>query len=887
MRGVSSTNSQLDEGYSEETRSQSDSDMMYTAVEDSSPDARVKEVTGLLSALSPEERKQVMMNCIKALDNSDKEEIKKYIEQLTHFDPATYLPAELFLQVFAYFSPKDLLNASTISRDWRHRSFDERLWKSCFAREGWVLDKDATSAFEKMAERKGRKIAEGILRTGTSSFVASAVPALERGESRKRSRGEAFNEGQGSRAAGGLELDGAAEADDERGSSAESQDIEIENMEGVETAPAPETGRTARPASSEASSSATDNHNHEDVLHASFDSSTQADALFSPTSLTDFKLRPTVEQVSSNHSTPKLSWPYMYKQRRRLETNWEKGQYKMFQLPHPEHPEEGHAECVYTIQHTARHLVSGSRDRTIRIWDLQTYRLKGQPLRGHAASVLCLQFDERPEQDIIVSGGSDSSVIVWKFSTGAIVKKLVNAHGESVLNLRFDDRYIVTCSKDKTIKIWSRHALARDSELIPHKVIADFADPITAPRGGLGREIEAFTHLSTIGGHGGHHAAVNAVMIHDNTIVSASGDRTVKAWDLITGELKRSYVGHTKGIACVQFDGRRVVSGSSDNTVRIFDAFEQAEVACLTGHSNLVRTVQARFGDLGTTTNEELHAEARDVSRNFHRAISEGMTLAPASRRGLRNAGSARPDKQTSVNTRVPPGGGGTRWAKIVSGSYDETVIVWKRDAGGDWTPKLHLHQDMLLRTLRRRHLPATALPQPPNAGNINAQGGGAGAQQNLQVAQNALVTAQHHLTQVTSLLQPLAQPGGGGGQQLQNAVNAQGQLAQIHAVLQQQPGQNANATNTNTNTDTTTTTNHHVNANAAAQQAIQHAQQAQAAAAGGGGGGHRDSYRIFKLQFDARRIVCCSQNKAIVGWDFANGDTELERIGDWSLETA
>jgi hypothetical protein len=34
---------------------------------------------------------------------------------------------------------------------------------------------------------------------------------------------------------------------------------------------------------------------------------------------------------------------------------------------------------------------------------------------------------------------------------------------------------------------------------------------------------------------------------------------------------------------------------------------------------------------------------------------------------------------------------------------------------------------------------------------------------------------------------------------------------------------------------------------------------------------------RVFKLQFDARRIVCCSQDSRIFGWDFANGDPEVE----------
>ena len=36
---------------------------------------------------------------------------------------------------------------------------------------------------------------------------------------------------------------------------------------------------------------------------------------------------------------------------------------------------------------------------------------------------------------------------------------------------------------------------------------------------------------------------------------------------------------------------------------------------------------------------------------------------------------------------------------------------------------------------------------------------------------------------------------------------------------------------------------------------------------------------RVFKLQFDARRIVCCCQTPVIVGWDFCNGDPELEAV--------
>ena len=41
-----------------------------------------------------------------------------------------------------------------------------------------------------------------------------------------------------------------------------------------------------------------------------------------------------------------------------------------------------------------------------------------------------------------------------------------------------------------------------------------------------------------------HRAAVNAVSIYKNLIVSGSGDRSVKLWDLETGKLLRTYENH-------------------------------------------------------------------------------------------------------------------------------------------------------------------------------------------------------------------------------------------------------------------------------------------------------------------------------------------------------
>lgn len=839
-----------------------------------------------------------------------------------YFDPVDYLPYELVTLIFGHLSPKDLLSASGVSRGWREHSQDEELWRSMFTREGWHMDIPKIRDFERRAREKGGRIEKRRSKGKGSS--------LQRRDSRKRRAGEAFSEGEAS--AHPADANGAPSAD----SSAE--ESSNDQMEGVEL----ETDFVAgdRTASSIRESSwiasASEAVQKSKSRRSSFLSGMSTDVA-NHTSGNDFKLAPTILQgnaAGQSREGNKVSWAYMYKQRRRLEKNWDDGKYQMFRLPHPQHPEEGHDECVYTIQHSGEWLVSGSRDKSIRVWDLTTSRLRKNAapiLKGHVASVLCLQFDATPENDIIVSGGSDSWVIIWRFSTGEIIKKMTTAHTESVLNLRFDHRYIVTCSKDKTIKVWNRHAIANDSPLVPSHVMGQFDNL------GEGDLIKEHTLLATLTGHG---AAVNAVMIHKDTIVSASGDRTIRAWDIQTGKCNKQYLGHTKGIACVQYDGRRIISGSSDNTVRIFDAERQAEVACLTGHSNLVRTVQARFGDLETVTDEELYDESREADQAFYDAMAAGMKPASVSKDVSRNAGSRKPEHMLSTGTKIPPGGGGSRWAKIVSGSYDETIIIWKKDKDGRWVHNHRLHQDLLLRgTGRHRRDPAaaaastlhTGIPVPMNHHAITLQNAGqAGPSQPSGIALQALNQANSMAHQLDAALHQ-------GQQDPQAPIMTATQLmsvsaqqrhlqANLHSLQNstrqtQTQGESASAaaepsssaagpSSTAATTATApipipsttqnqhppvlqpggpstapTTTNHaqaHANAHAHA-----HAHGPHHHAAAGGGAHHRESSnRVFKLQFDARRIVCCSQNRIIVGWDFANGDPDLMRVGAWSVET-
>lgn len=189
-----------------------------------------------------------------------------------------------------------------------------------------------------------------------------------------------------------------------------------------------------------------------------------------------------------------INWKRLYRNRNTIEKRWQEGRCKVKQFPPVNHElidETQHNGGIYCLQFDNSVLVTGSRDRNLKVWDIKTGRLKFT-LEGHSGSVLCLQFDHR----YLITGSSDSTLIVWDIHTGEKIKSLVG-HGESVLNVKLLGNIVVSCSKDRTVRIW---------------------------------DLEKGTLEMTLRGH---RAAVNAVQFKHDKIVSASGDRTIKIWDIV------------------------------------------------------------------------------------------------------------------------------------------------------------------------------------------------------------------------------------------------------------------------------------------------------------------------------------------------------------------
>ncbi|HEY9853934.1 MAG TPA: WD40 repeat domain-containing protein [Leptolyngbyaceae cyanobacterium] len=101
-------------------------------------------------------------------------------------------------------------------------------------------------------------------------------------------------------------------------------------------------------------------------------------------------------------------------------------------------------------------LVSGSRDRTIKVWHLETGKLI-RTLTGHTGAIFSVAVSK--DGKTIASGSEDKTIKLWHLETGELLSTFTG-HGEAVNAVVFtpDGRTLASASLDKTIKIWQQYS---------------------------------------------------------------------------------------------------------------------------------------------------------------------------------------------------------------------------------------------------------------------------------------------------------------------------------------------------------------------------------------------------------------------------------------------
>ena len=103
------------------------------------------------------------------------------------------------------------------------------------------------------------------------------------------------------------------------------------------------------------------------------------------------------------------------------------------------------------------------------------------------------------------------------------------------------------------------------------------------------RKLENVSLVRTLTRHSSYVFSL-AISPDGHTLVSGSGDNTIKIWQLSTGRELRTLTGHSSYVLSLAIspDGQTLVSGSNDNKIKIWQLITGGELRTLTGHSQMV-----------------------------------------------------------------------------------------------------------------------------------------------------------------------------------------------------------------------------------------------------------------------------------------------------------
>lgn len=273
---------------------------------------------------------------------------------------------------------------------------------------------------------------------------------------------------------------------------------------------------------------------------------------------------------------------------------------------------------------------SASHDLTARLWDVSSggsFRCK-RTLRGHEHAVTGITFVRvsspssgeeaaatNPSSDLeerVATASRDSTIRLWDPESGGAVGVL-RGHKEWVRRVAASPpphagsispdspNVIVSCSSDKTVRVWDASNLTEKAVLTRHENVVECValssrEQATVMRRTMAASAAVAEAVGGADGAGSSASATSADLSGSSGLYVVSGDRncTIIVWDLASSAAIAELTGHSSWVRGVAFHhhGCLVVSASEDKTLRVWDVARGATRASVEGcHKDFVTSV--------------------------------------------------------------------------------------------------------------------------------------------------------------------------------------------------------------------------------------------------------------------------------------------------------
>ena len=344
----------------------------------------------------------------------------------------------------------------------------------------------------------------------------------------------------------------------------------------------------------------------------------------------------------------------------------------------------GHQDGVTSVALTpdGKTLVSGSYDQSIKVWDLAT---GGEPrtLSGHHTFVTSVALT--PDGKTLVSGSDDGVIKVWNLET-KVKPRTLTGHQTFVTSVALtpDGKTLVSGSDDKTIKVWNLETGGPPLTLTGHQTFVTSVALTPDGRMLASSSDDGVIKIWNLETRGeprtltGRQSVVTSVALTPDgkTLVYGSDDRTIKVWNLEMNIESRTLIGHQDFVNSVALtpDGKTLVSGSGDKTIKVWNLEKGEEPRTLIGHQDGVWSVAL------TPDDKTLVSGSDDKTVKVWNLEMGGDPLTLTGHQGSVDGVALTPDGKT-----------------LVSGSWDKTIKVWNLQKGGEPRPRtLTGHQDVV-----------------------------------------------------------------------------------------------------------------------------------------------------------------------------------------------
>jgi WD40 repeat protein len=237
---------------------------------------------------------------------------------------------------------------------------------------------------------------------------------------------------------------------------------------------------------------------------------------------------------------------------------------------------DGHTDTIFTaaISSDGRMAASGGRDKTVHIYDIETNRPVGNPIRA-GGIVTDLTF--HPNGNMLVIGSIYNRMVVWDLAAN---KKYLETKGISAA-FSPDGTLLVTGGADnnggRLVDLETGRALGTIEEMPGSNPSITFSPGgelfAAASSDGTARVWRRNGDLVVV--LSGHDDWVEDVAFgpNGNFVVTGSRDHTARIWSVKSGREIATLRGHGAKLTVTRFspDGRSIITGAANGSLRVWD----------------------------------------------------------------------------------------------------------------------------------------------------------------------------------------------------------------------------------------------------------------------------------------------------------------------------